>query len=181
MRILAISVCLCLTTTTVRAQATPEEAASAVVAANRAMDWGAGARLMHPSALRELRELFRPIMASAMGSAVAQPLFGVSDLASFDALPDTMLLSSMTTRMLAAAPEAAEAARTAVTRVLGHVSAGPDTALVVVHQSFTMSGMQLSGHEVWPFLRADGRWWALLKADVRGMAAGLRQMAGIKD
>lgn len=181
MRTFAFTVCLCLTTASVQAQSTPEEAATAVAAANRAMDWGASVRLMHPSALRELRELFRPIVASHMGGAMATQLFGIPDLAAFDAMPDSALLSSMSTRMLASVPEAAEAARTAVTRVMGHVMAGPDTALVVMHQSVTMSGMQLSAHEVWPFLREDGRWWALLKGDTRGMAAGLRQMAGIRD
>src|SRR5256885_2356701 len=84
------------------AQATPEAAASAFGTAFAAGDWAGAARLMHPAALRQLRDLFSLALTNDKLGQARQQLFGLQSVAEASATPDTALfaafLKSLTSR-----------------------------------------------------------------------------------
>jgi hypothetical protein len=163
------------------AQATPELAAQAYGQALAANDWPAAARMMHPKALQQLRDLFAPLLTAPEGEALATQFFGVTSGAEFAAMPDTVMYSAFLKTVLNQQPGTAEALSTAVITPLGHVNGGADTVLVVGRISLSFQGITISQFEVVPYIWDKGRWWTLLKADFTNMAAMLRQALGNKD
>ncbi|MBK7714011.1 MAG: hypothetical protein IPI38_01050 [Gemmatimonadetes bacterium] len=165
----------------VHGQETPEAAASAFAATLRTSDWRGAARLMHPTALRQLRDLFSFALNDADDAAIREQIFGVSSPAEAAALPDTILfanfLHAVTTQ---GGPELLQALGTAEVTPLGHLMQGPDTALVVSRMTMSVQGVSLTSYEVMLFRRERGAWLGLLKADMANMAAMLKQMSGVR-
>lgn len=165
----------------IHAQDTPEAAATAFAATLRRSDWRGAARLMHPSALRQLRELFSFALQDGASGEIREQIFGVGSAAEAAALPDTILfanfLHAVTTQ---GGPELLQALGTADITPLGHLTQGPDTAVVVSRMTMSVQGVRLTSYEVMLFRREQGAWLGLLKADMANMAAMLKQMSGVR-
>jgi hypothetical protein len=153
------------------AQSTPEAAATLFGAAIRESDWAAAARLMHPSALKQLRQLFEPLIAAPNMEELGAQLFGVHSAAELATVPDTILFATFLLNVMAQQAGLGEALRTATIEPLGHVAQGADTMLVVSRLTLRVEGVSISQFEVMPFVSDRGRWWGLLKADFTNMAA----------
>lgn len=151
----------------------PEAAARVYGNAIKASDWAAAARLMHPSALRQLRSLFEPLFSIAEMQGSAVQMFGVSAEA-MPSTPDTVLFAAFLKNVLAQEEGIGEALNSAQITPLGHVAVG-DTMLVVSRTAITLEGTTITQYDVMPFIYDDGQWWALLKADVTNMAAMIQQ------
>lgn len=162
------------------AQARPEAAARAFGEALRDNDWAGAARLMHPGAIRELRELFEPFLETPDGAELRAQLFGVQSAAELASTPDTVLFAAFLRNVMGQEKGFAQAFRTASFTPLGHVRGGGDTVFVVSRMSMTIDSITITQFDVMPFLWENGRWWALLKADFRNMAAMLRQAFAAK-
>lgn len=154
----------------VAAQATPEAAATQFGEAVRNNDWAAAARIMHPSALKQLRQLFEPLIAAPNMGDLGVQLFGVHSTAELATTPDTILFATFLRSVMAQQAGLGEALRTATIEPLGHVAQG-DTMLVVSRLTLSVQGVSISQFEVMPFVTDQGRWWGLLKADFTNMAA----------
>ncbi len=142
----------------------------------RRSDWAAAARLMHPDALLQLRNLFQPFLAMPDMQELGPELFGTpnTDLA---ATPDTILYARFLGKVMAQLPGMDRALQGATITPLGHVPGGADTVLVVNRMVLTLDGMTISQFDVMPFRLENGRWWALLKSDFTNMAAMLQRAA----
>jgi hypothetical protein len=167
-----------LLTPAVSAQGTPEAAATAFGAAIKGADYAAAARIMHPSALRQLHQLFAPLVTAPKAGDMAKQLFGVESASAFASTPDTVLFARFLQTVMAQQAGVGEALRTAKIEALGHVAGSGDTALVVSRMTMTIQGITLSTFDVMPFTLYEGRYRGLLKADFTNMAAMLRSRLG---
>lgn len=173
--IVALVLAVGMPSAAVRAQAAPEDAAREFGAAMRRNDWPAAARIMHPEALRQLRDLFQPIVSAPGMEALQSQMFEVQSLAEFARLPDTVLFARFLKNSIRQQEGMAEALRSATITPLGHVPQGGDTMLVVSRMSMSVSGIAIRDFEVMPFVRYQGRWRGLLKTDFTNMAAMFRR------
>src|SRR3954468_18988091 len=146
------------------AQATPEAAATAFGTAFAASDWAGAARLMHPAALRQLRDLFSLALTNDKLAEARVKLFGVQSVAEAAATPDTALFAAFLKNVLSRQPGFLEAMKTATITPLGHVQQG-DTVLVVTRIALKAGGVAITQFDVMPFLRDGHVWRGLLKAD----------------
>lgn len=178
LRSIAVALLLVTLPATSAAQATPEEAATAFGTAVKGSNWAAATRMMHPSALAQMRSLFNPIFATPVGAQTLGPLFSVSSAAEFAALPDTVMFARFLGSVVSRQDGLADAMRTLVLTPLGHVNGGGDTVLVVIRTQLTVGEVAVSGFEVSPWIKDRGRWWALLKTDYTNMAAMLQARLG---
>ena len=153
---------------------TPEAAAQAFGQALKANDWAAAARMMHPEALKQLRDLFEPMLSTPGAEGMGAELFGAPSNAELALLPDTVMFANFLENVLNQQPGLSDAMRTAQIDPLGHVQAG-DTALVVSRMAFTVEGMTISQFDVMPFINDGGQWKGLLKADFTNMAAMIKR------
>lgn len=161
------------------AQSTPEAAAEAFGLAVKANDWAAAARLMYPDALRQVRDLFGPLLGTSGGAELGEKLFDARSEAELAAMPDTVMFANFLRNAMLREEGLAEALQGSTFTPLGHVPGGGDTVLVVSRMSFDIQGMVMSQFEVMPFVYHNGRWWGLLKADFTNMAAMLRGAMGV--
>lgn len=157
------------------AQAGPEATAQEYARAFTTGDWAGAARLMHPTALRQLMELFHPLLASPEAEKEGPQLFGVNSLEELEATPDTVLFANFLRTMLTLQEGLGDALKSSVSSPIGHVAGSGDTVYVVSRMRMTMDGVSITQFEVMPLLRENGRWWGLLKADFANMAAMLQR------
>ncbi|MBK8002574.1 MAG: hypothetical protein IPK12_01235 [Gemmatimonadetes bacterium] len=169
---------LLLTAPVARAQGTPEEAAVRMSAAQTQGDWAGAARMMHPASLRQLRDLFSPLMASQGGAVVATRLFGLTSAAEFAATPDTVLFARLMKSVIESEAMLKQALSSTVVTPLGHVRGGGDTVFVVTRQRMTVETIEITTFPVMPFLKEGDRWWGLLTADLTNIAAMLKRTLG---
>ena len=153
---------------------TPEVATVSLVDRIRAADYDGMADLMHPDALGELRELFRPILEAEEMAEFRSEVFGLSSIEQATALSGRDIYETIISFALGADSATASAMRSVEADVVGHIMEG-DTAHVVYHMNINVEGFQMSQIAVASYRQHDGRWLALLTADLRGMVAGLRQ------
>lgn len=158
-----------------RAQATPEEAVMQYTNALRASDFAGAARMMHPDAIRQMRELFDPMVGTAAFGEVGPQMFGVKTSEEWAKLADTTMFAAFLRSMLGQQAELAEAMRSSKTTVLGHVVGGTDTTYVVARIEMSISEVSLTQFEVMPTALYQGKWRCLLKADFSNIAAMLRR------
>jgi hypothetical protein len=156
-----------------RAQSTPEAAASAIGGAIASGDWAGAARLMHPAALRQFRDFFALAISNANLAQAREQLFGMKSTAEATAAPDTVLFAALLKNMFTRQAGFLEAMKSAVVEPLGHIQQG-DTVLVVVRVGLKAGGVPITQFDVMPFLRDGAVWRGLLKADITNMAAMLK-------
>ncbi|MGH7615335.1 MAG: hypothetical protein ACREMW_14995 [Gemmatimonadales bacterium] len=154
---------------------TPEQVGERYMAAIRSGDWTGAAALMHPAALRELHELFRPILEAPEGADFRRTVLGVDDAQAAAAVSDTLVFVSLMRVVVSQESGLGDVLRTATARVLGTVHEGPDTAHVVARMSLSFQGATTSIMEVSSFRRWGNTWRGILKGELTAMAAALRR------
>lgn len=167
---------LVLATAPLAAQDTPEAAASAFETAFAAGDWAGAARLMHPAALRQMRELFALALTNENLAEARERLFGFHSPAEAATAPDTVMFASFLKAVTSRQPEFFAALKTAKMTPLGHVQGGADTALVVTRMTMDVAGATITQFDVMPFLRDGKVWRGLLKADFTNLAVMLKRL-----
>ena len=153
---------------------TPEAATVSLVDRIRTSDYEGMADLMHPDALEELRELFRPILEAEEMAELRTEVFGTPSVEQATALSGRDIYETIISFALGADPATASAMQSVEADVVGHIMEG-DTAHVVYRMNMNVEGFEMSQTAVASYLQYEGRWLGLLTADLRGMVAGLRQ------
>jgi hypothetical protein len=129
---------------------TPEQVAVRYMGAIRSSDWAGAAALMHPEALRELHELFRPILEAPEGAEFRRMLLGVNDVQEAVAASDTLVFVSLMRLTVSQESGLGDALRSATARVLGTVPEGPDTAHVVARMTPRFRSPRRDGGDILP-------------------------------
>jgi hypothetical protein len=160
---------------TLSAQSTPEAAATAFGTAFTSGDWAGAARLMHPAALRQFRDLFSLALTNENLAQAREQLFGFKSTAEASGAPDTVLFAALLKGMLTRQAGYMEAMKTATVTPLGHIQQG-DTMLVVVRIGIKVGAVPITQFDVMPFLRDGSVWRGLLKVDITNMAAMLKSL-----
>ncbi len=160
----------------VSAQSTPEAAASAFLNAVASSDWAGAARLMHPAALRQLRDLFSLALTNEKLAQAREQLFGFHTSAEAISAPDTVMFAAFLKSFLTRQQGLVEALKAGTLTPVGHIQQGKDTALVVTRMNLTASGVAITQFDVMPFTRDGPVWRGLLKSDITNMAAMLKTL-----
>lgn len=166
----------CLAATPLAAQDSPEAAAMQFGKAMAAGDWPSAARVMHPAALRQLRDLFSLALNNDKLGQAREQLFGMKSVAEASAAPDTALFAAFLKNVLTRQPGFLQAMKTARIDTVGHVSQAGDTAFVLLRVTFTSAGATLTQMDVMPVIREGKTWRAGLKTDFINMAAMLKSV-----
>lgn len=170
-----LGLCLAIWAGPALAQNTPEAAATAFGKALSSADWPGAARLMHPSAIRQLRDLFSLALSNDKLSQAREQIFGFKSAAEAKEAPDTVLFAAFLKHVLTRQQGFVEAMKTATITPLGHIQPG-DTAFVVTRLNYHVSGVAVTQFDVMPFVRAGPVWKGALKSDFINMAAMLRSL-----
>lgn len=152
--------------------ATPEEVAREMLALTRAGDWTGYAKLLHPEALVAFQRMFREVVAGDPSHEAGKQLFGVADLAAFDALPANDVFQRLMAT-LTKIPQFAAALASADGVVVGSVTEGADLVHVVFRLSASADSMTFSRVSAMTLRRSEGQWRALLSGNIEGIAAAL--------
>ncbi|HEU4565179.1 MAG TPA: hypothetical protein VFS05_11040 [Gemmatimonadaceae bacterium] len=155
------------------AAASPESTAGRYVAALREADFATVARLMHPSALQQIRRLVTAVASKDGSGEVLRTLGGVGSASELAAVPDTVLFARFLANTAGANEELRQAMRDARMEVLGHIAEGADTAHVLYRVHLTVQGVPFRKVDVLSLRRSAGEWRALLTADLEGMVGAL--------
>ena len=156
-----------------QATETPEQVAGRFVAAMSAEDWQGMGTLMHPMALKEMRQFLAVLFEMPDADEFRQRLLGVKTLGDAQALSDTAVFVSLMKNMSEQAGIGAML-RSAKVQMMGHVNQGKDTAHVVYRMSMTMEGIPISKMDVMSLARSPVGWRGLLQGDISALGAGIR-------
>jgi len=168
----AIGLLLTSTGATAQIGSTPESTALAYMEASRQGDWQAAAALMHPDALRDVRDFVETLLQMPEGAALSDLLFEGKSSDAVAVLPDADYFAAfLALAMSEVAME--ELMSSAESAIVGTVMEG-DTAHLVVRITMSADGFAFSQMEVQSFRRHEGQWRALLQGDLSTMIAGLR-------
>lgn len=157
---------------------TPEQVARQLLGAIRDTNWLQAAALMHPSALAQFHDLFRPVLQcdNPAAAQARREVFGVGSAVEAARMSDTALMASLlhfgTTRQQGVTAML----RTAQLSIIGHVAEGSDTVHVLARISLLVESLPFSQVEVISFRRYGTTWRTLLKADISAMGAMLRRL-----
>ena len=154
---------------------TPEASTAAAMEFMRNSDWSGMAELMHPDALTELHDLFLPILQHPNMEEFRVEIFGLSTPEDAAELSGSDLFQKIVDLTMSSEPDLADVMSTATIDVIGHVMEGA-TAHVVYRMNMTVEEISISQMAVSSLREVDGRWLALLTADLRGMIVGMQQM-----
>lgn len=174
----AATALLCPVSAAQGAEESPEQVAAQLLQAMRDTNWLRAASLMHPSALAQFHDLFRPVL-QCDNPAVAQArqeLFGIGSGVEAARTSDTALVASLLRFGTNQEQGFAEALRTAQLSVIGHIPEGADTVHVLARISMSVDSLPFSQVEVISFRRYGSTWRTLLKADISAMGAMLRRL-----
>ncbi len=160
---------------TVMAQ-TPESVAARYAAAMQRRDWKAGAALMHPDALQQLKKMFRPLVFAVPNLELGKMFFNVRTMAEFDRLSNAQAFERLMTAVTKINPEIGAALATSKSQIIGHVLEGDDTAHVVYRMTSKVEGISVTKMAVMPLKKSGATWGGLLTGDIEGMAAALSRM-----
>ena len=158
------------------AAATPEEVARQMLTLTRAGDWPGYAKLLHPEALVALQRMFHDVVAGDASHEAGKQLFGVADLAAFDALPASEVFQRMMAT-LTKIPQFAAALASAEGVIVGSVAEGSDLVHVVFRLSASAESLTFSRVSAMTLRKFDGQWRALLSGNIEGIAAALAARA----
>jgi hypothetical protein len=152
---------------------TPESVVARYVEATKRRDWKASAALMHPDALKQLKQMFRPIVASKSEMGLGKMFFSVQTLTEYDRLSGQQAFERLMTAVTRQNPDVSSALATSKATIIGHVLEGPDTAHVVYRMTAKVQGISVTKLAVMPLKRSGNSWAGLLTGDIEGMAAAL--------
>ncbi len=154
---------------------TPEAAATALSSALANQDWPGAARLMHPAALRQLRELFALALTNEKLGEARTRLFGFGSVAEASAAPDTVLFAKLIEKLLTQQPGVIAALKSATSTPMGHVQVS-DTAFVLVRMVLKSGPVPVTQFDVMPFVKDGQNWKGGLKADFTNLAGMLKSL-----
>lgn len=140
-------------------------------------DWNKVARLTHPTALAEFREIMRPLLQSTHPKAaeVRAVFTGSDSVAAIDAMPDAAFFSAVISRVFALMPkDLTEALFTASSTVLGSVVENADTTHVLCRVRMSMAGQSVTELDVITARRTADGWTADLSGS---LSTTLRQLS----
>jgi hypothetical protein len=170
----AVTLAMTVTISSATAQTTdPEQVARQYTQAMQAGDWMGMAALMHPAALRELRDLFDPIFAMPGAERTVPMLLGVSTMDEARTLSDTGLFAGFIQFMVNQDPNVASALSTAKVDVIGHVPEGND-AHVVFRTTLEVQGITMTQMDVITMRPSGSEWRGLLAGDLAAVAQAIR-------
>jgi hypothetical protein len=152
----------------------PQQVTSRFVAAMRAGDWHGMAVLMHPDALRQMRELLAALFEAPNADDVRQQLLGVTTLAEARAMSDTAVFAAVMRVMGERDAGLAAVLRSAQVEILGRVDEGRDTTHVVYRMAMTVEGTPITRMDVMTLARSPDGWRGLLKGDLSALGAAVR-------
>jgi hypothetical protein len=160
------------------AQSTPEELVRAYNDAVARSDLAEAARLTHPSALQQIRQLVAGMARRDTTGRALQGVAGVSSAAELAALPDTVLYARFLGAIMRQQPAMRDVMRGSRAEVIGHVVEGGTTAHVVYRLHLTVNGVAMSRLSVLSAQRVGGVWRALLSGDISGMVEAMNRAGG---
>jgi hypothetical protein len=159
---------------------TPEAVAEQYFRAMRSENAAAVAKLMHPDALAELRDLLDPLFQSTLPEAddFRQRFLGVRTVTEAQALSDTTVFLNFLGSLADQLPVFGAALRGASMETLGHVTEGADTAHVVYRVTVEIEDLTVRRITVLSLRRHGETWRGLLTGDYSELAAVLRATLG---
>ncbi|HEX8234362.1 MAG TPA: hypothetical protein VF600_00235 [Abditibacteriaceae bacterium] len=153
----------------------PETVAAQYMDAMRTRNWTRSAQLMHPDSLKQLKQLFRPIMASAQGRDVGSLFFKVRTVAEYEKISGAHLFIRLMEGLVTMTPEVGAAMRSSQYEIVGHVAEAPDQAHVVYRVNTKTRGISITKTAVMSLKKSGNTWRGLLTGDIEGLAAALAQ------
>lgn len=172
----------------IQAQETPEAVAKEYMEASRATDWVKAASLMHPAGLKQMRDLFGPVIELAAKKESdrqeMESLFGVKNKEEFDKLSDAEVFAKLLQMVATVSPEVKSALNSSAFDIIGNVPEGAELAHVVFRMQLKIPAPNLpepvafSKLEVMTLRRFENTWRAELKGDLQGIIQAM--VAGMK-
>lgn len=157
--------------------ATPEGVVARYTEAIKRKDWKAGATLMHPDALQQLKRMFRPIVFAAPNLEMGKMFFNVRTPGEFDRLSGPQAFERLMVAVTRLNPEIGSALTNSKSEIIGHVLEGDDTAHVVYRMTTKVEGISVTKMGIMPLKKSGATWGGLLTGDIEGMAAALSRLA----
>lgn len=152
----------------------PQQVATRFVGAMRSGDWNGMAVLMHPGALRQMRDILAVLLDAPNADDARQQLLGVTTIAEARALSDTALFAALMRATMQRDASFAEMLKSSQVEFLGQVDEGPDTTHVVYRMAMTVEGTPITRMDVMSLARSPHGWRGLLKGDMSALGAALR-------
>jgi hypothetical protein len=152
----------------------PEAFTTRYVQKMKTGDWQGVAGLIHPDALQQLREMFRPILAADTSGEAAMMFFGVRDTVAFARMPAADVFAGLMATVTKAMPGFTEVMSSAQSEMVGHVDEKSRNLVHVVYRmTVTQQGVTVSKLEVMTLRPIGSEWRAMLTAQMEGLAAAL--------
>lgn len=161
----------------VTALESPEVVAAQYMNAMRKRNWTRSAQLMHPDALKQLKQLFRPFMSTAQGREVGALLFKVRTATDYEKLTGAQLFVRLMEALMNMSPEVAAALGTAEYEIVGHVAEAPDLAHIVYRMKTKTRGISVTKAAVMSLKKSGNTWRGVLTGEIEGLAAAFAQPA----
>ena len=169
-----------------QSQETPESIAKAYMEASRQADWIKAASYMHPDALKQLRDLFAPLVAAAKSEKdklEMEAVLGVKDKAEFDKLSDAEVFGKVLGLMASVTPELKNVLNSSTFDVIGNIQESADLTHILYRMTIKLDlpglkePLSMTKLEAISMRRFETSWRAELSGDLQGvakaMAAGL--------
>jgi hypothetical protein len=152
----------------------PQQVATRFVEAMRSGDWNGMATLMHPGALRQMRDILGVLLDAPNADDVRQQLLGVTTIVEARALSDTALFAALMRATMQRDASLADVLKSSQVEFLGQVDEGSDTTHVVYRMAMTIEGTPITRMDVMSLARSPHGWRGLLKGDISALGAALR-------
>ncbi len=150
---------------------TPENVASRYMEATRRTDWKTCAALMHPDALIQLKQIFRPLVATGQEPKLGVLFFNVRTVAEFERLSGQEAFERLMAFFTKLSPEISSAIKTSQSNIIGHVLEGNDMAHVVYRMTMKTQGVSVTKLAIMPLKKSGTAWKGMLTGDIEGLAA----------
>lgn len=164
---------------------TPEALARAALLSikeGRIKDYG---QLMHPEAMKQLKEIMLPIVEGAAQEGAADQLLAlfanVESVEDLRAVSDQEFFVAFFQGVMQVVPQLSQVMQQADMEVIGHVAEGADTVHVVYRIKLTQEELKVTKLSVLTAKSDKGQWKLMLTGEVEGVAAALQRQFGGKE
>lgn len=182
--IFALALCFGLQSLAIaqQSQETPESVAKAYMEASRQADWIKAASYMHPDALKQLRDLFAPLVAATKSEKEKlemEGVLGVKDKAEFDKLSDAEVFGKLLGFMSSVTPELKNVLNSSMFDILGNIQESADLTHILYRMTIKVDlpglkePISMTKLEVISMRRFETSWRAELSGDLQGMAKAM--------
>lgn len=164
------------------AMQTPEEVAKAALEAMRESRLGDYARMMHPEAAANFKQMMLPVFSEAFENGEEQELLSifpeVESLAQLEMMDSAEFFQVFLEGVFSARPDFQEVLAGTEMTVLGSVAEGDSHAHVVYRGSIALEEVKVTKVGVVSFQRTETGWGMLLSGEFEGLANALQQRFG---